>query len=300
MAEQRTTQARVVAQHVNEAREEVRGNTGEYDPVQSAGRGRGRGIDQEEARVGQVRYVQALGVPQPPNVNVNQLAAELSPKKFDASSDALDFLEEVVQNARGLQADERQTVMLTEMSMKGPAMDWFRQVIRPIMGQITWAEFVIQFKEFFLSLSRGDGSVYDYVAEFNRLSRFSPDLMIYRIVDSARQMERALIHLNEIPDPSRPNKTRSECLNYEHRMSRQVRKETERRHGRTHKKGRQGKAAKRARTISLKSKQGSSSFTNPICPQYSKRHLGVCQAARDVCFKCGQQGHYERECPHLV
>ena len=78
MDEQRTIQARAVAQLVNEPRGEARGNTGEYDPVQLAGRGRGRGRDQEAPGVGQVGNVQAPGVPQPPNVDVNQLAAEVT------------------------------------------------------------------------------------------------------------------------------------------------------------------------------------------------------------------------------
>ncbi|XP_050227663.1 uncharacterized protein LOC126677201 [Mercurialis annua] len=114
----------------------------------------------------------------------------LKPTEFDGSGDALDFLEEVERNARRLQADERQSILLVEMSMKGPAKDWFRRIIQPTMNQMTWAEFVNRYREFYLpfsvnesyrdqllNLRRGNRSVQEYVTEFTRLGRFAPDLM---------------------------------------------------------------------------------------------------------------------------
>ncbi|XP_050211614.1 uncharacterized protein LOC126661791 [Mercurialis annua] len=115
----------------------------------------------------------------------------LKPTKFDGSGHALDFLEEVERNSRRLQANERQSIILVEMSMKGLAKDWFQHIIQPTMGQMTWAEFVNQFTEYFLpysvaelhrdrllNLSKGDKSVQEYVTDFTRLSRFAPDLMV--------------------------------------------------------------------------------------------------------------------------
>ncbi|XP_050233220.1 uncharacterized protein LOC126681708 [Mercurialis annua] len=114
----------------------------------------------------------------------------LKPTEFDGSGDALDFLEEVERDARRLQADERQSILLVEMSMKGPAKDWFRRIIQPTMNQMTWAEFVNRYREFYLpfsvtesyrdqllNLRRGNRSVQEYVTEFTRLGRFAPDLM---------------------------------------------------------------------------------------------------------------------------
>ncbi|XP_055961862.1 uncharacterized protein LOC130015544 [Mercurialis annua] len=79
--------------------------------------------------------------------------------------------------------------------MKGSAKDRFRRVIQPIMGQLTWAEFVTRYREFFLpfsvtesyrdmllALSKGDISLQEYAIEFTRLSRFAP----YLIMDPVR------------------------------------------------------------------------------------------------------------------
>ncbi|XP_055961343.1 uncharacterized protein LOC126677916 [Mercurialis annua] len=113
----------------------------------------------------------------------------LKPTEFDGSGDALDFLEEVEQNARRLQATERQTVVLVEMSMKGSAGNWFRSSVHADMATISWAQFVARFRAFFLpfsvteghrdrllSLTRDDRSVSEYTTEFVRLGRFAPDL----------------------------------------------------------------------------------------------------------------------------
>ncbi|XP_050222329.1 uncharacterized protein LOC126672422 [Mercurialis annua] len=105
----------------------------------------------------------------------------LKPTEFAGDGDALDFLEEVERNAQRLQASERQTVMLVDMSLKGAANDWFRREIRAVMATITWADFVTEFKEFYLPflvtegfrdrllvLRRGDRSVHEYTTEFSQ------------------------------------------------------------------------------------------------------------------------------------
>ncbi|XP_055961021.1 uncharacterized protein LOC130015265, partial [Mercurialis annua] len=99
----------------------------------------------------------------------------LKPTEFAGDGDALDFLEEVERNAQRLQASERQTVMLVEMSLKGAANDWFRREIRAVMATITWADFVTQFKEFYLPFS---------VTE----------------VDSARRIEANLLHFGKMTE----------------------------------------------------------------------------------------------------
>ena len=177
----------------------------------------------------------------------------LKPTKFDSTGDALDFLEEVERNARRLQANERQTIIMVEMSLKGPAKDWFQQHIQPTMDTMTWAEFANHFREYFLpyavtesyrsqwlTLSRGNRSVQEYVTESTRVSRFAPDLTtdparvnsrfveglgaefvsltsdigrtLVQLIDSARQMEVSLIRFGRIPDPSNVAPVRSDVF----------------------------------------------------------------------------------------
>ncbi|XP_055960623.1 uncharacterized protein LOC126668412 [Mercurialis annua] len=67
---------------------------------------------------------------------------KLTPTSFDGIRDALDFLEEFEYHGQRIQASDRQSVMLVEMSLKCPTKDLFRDNIRPEIATLTWAEFL--------------------------------------------------------------------------------------------------------------------------------------------------------------
>ena len=108
---------------------------------------------------------------------------------FDGTSDPLDFLHAIETRTRTAHI-EYQRILFMELSVKGPALDWFVQVIQPQMITMTWAQFWERFMRRFclepmrmshrlrlMNISRGDRSVEDYTREFLRLSRYAEDLM---------------------------------------------------------------------------------------------------------------------------
>ena len=50
----------------------------------------------------------------------------------------------------------------------------------------------------------------------------------------------------------------------------------------------------------MRPQTGSSKGPKPECAQCGKNHYGECRLGTDSCFKCGQPGHYAKECPQIV
>lgn len=108
---------------------------------------------------------------------------------FDGMLDPLDFLHAIETRTRTAHVDY-QKIIIVELSIEGPALDWFIQSIQPRMTAMSWAEFRERFMKRFCpeplrmsyrlrltSISRGDRSVEDYTREFLRLGRYAEDLM---------------------------------------------------------------------------------------------------------------------------
>ena len=59
---------------------------------------------------------------------------------FDGTSDPLDFLHAIETRTQTAHT-EYQRIMIVELSVEGPALNWFVQVIQPHMIAMSWAQF---------------------------------------------------------------------------------------------------------------------------------------------------------------
>ena len=64
--------------------------------------------------------------------------AKIGRISFNGIFNPLDFLHAIKTRTRTAYT-EYQRVMIVELSVEGPALDWFMQVVQPQMATITWA-----------------------------------------------------------------------------------------------------------------------------------------------------------------
>ena len=211
------------------------------------------------------------------------------------------------------------------------ALEWWRAVQRRCPKGVSWAQFKEEFTNKFVPVSYRDAkvveqgilSVTDYERSFSELVKHVPFIrddevsktkrfvvglspairttvastahtQYGQVVEAAVRVERSM-GLKSQTTPSQGQK-RSGSTWVQEGSSKQFkwRVKTQWIGG-----SRPGQGAQ-SRKGSVRPQTCSSKGPKPECAQYGKNHYGECRLGTDSCFKCGQPGHFAKECPHIV
>ncbi|XP_061338379.1 uncharacterized protein LOC133285207 [Gastrolobium bilobum] len=252
-----------------------------------------------------------------------------SPPHYKGGRDsipALEWLQEMKRIFQVMECDANTKLLYAVYMLQGDAADWWSNVRNPLECQgyaITWPLFERHFlqkyfpeearerkKSEFEDLRQEGMTVDKYLSKFNRLAKYScygratltPEDKAFRFRKGLNDM---------IADKLAGHCTRDfvelikQCQNIqEHYCTRGNEAARKSFSGRTTPWKGKGKGLQAQQNSKFKKtpfvKNGSrmsGAGKIPTCSKCRKMHTGVCRLGQNICFSCGQAGHYSRECP---
>ncbi|KAA0061201.1 pol protein [Cucumis melo var. makuwa] len=225
-----------------------------------------------------------------------------NPKTFDGSMDnptkAQMWLTSIETIFRYMKCPEDQKVQCAVFFLEDRGTAWWETAERMLGGdvsKITWEQFKENFyaKFFsanvkhaklqeFLNLEQGDMTVEQYDAEFDMLSRFTPDMVRDEAARTEKFVRGLRLDLQGIVRALRPA-THADALRIALDLSLPERADSSKAAGRGHRR----ELAAAGRTLR----------ELPACTTCGRVHGGRCLAGSGVCFRCRQPGHTADVCP---
>ncbi|XP_057790976.1 uncharacterized protein LOC131008093 [Salvia miltiorrhiza] len=289
------------------------------------GRGRGRGFIPEEP------------IPQvAPNRTAEERFRKEKPPTFDGlgePADAEKWVRAIERIFNYIRCDDEDKVSCATYQLVDEADFWWESVRRTMTDEqwedFTWEEFKAELYEKYIpgcyrqkkqnefyNLRQKTGTVTEYDRAFNQLSRYAPTL-----VDSdekhAEKFRNGLRHEIAISLASQGGltyaQTLSRALTIESLLPREKGKSSEQSGFIPSQDGSKGKRKWNEGTGGnfgngkkpWMANQNQNQYQNPQpqamvqtpCPKCQKLHLGECLKGMNVCYNCGEAGHYVSTCP---
>ncbi|KAL0553869.1 hypothetical protein IC582_007773 [Cucumis melo] len=192
------------------------------------------------------------------------------------------------------------------------------------VGQITWQQFKESFyakffsaslrdakQQEFLNLEQGDMTVEQYDAEFDMLSRFTPEMIATEAARADKFVRELILDIQGLVRAFQPA-THADALRLAVDLSLQERANSSKVAGRGSTSGQKRKAEQQPNPVPQRNfrpggefrrfqqkpfEAGEAARGKPLCTTCGKHHLGRCLFGTKTCFKCRQEGHTADRCP---
>ncbi|KAA0032356.1 ty3-gypsy retrotransposon protein [Cucumis melo var. makuwa] len=251
-------------------------------------------------------------VPVAPQVVPDQLSAEAkhlrdfrkyNPTTFDESLEdptrAQLWLSSLETIFRYMKCPEDQKVQCAVFMLTDRGTAWWETTERMLGG------------DEFLNLEQGDMTVEQYDAEFDMLSRFSPEMIATEAARADKFVRGLRLDIQGLVRAFRPA-THADALRLAVDLSLQERANSSKTAGRGSTSGQKRKAEQEPVPVPQRNFRSGGEFRRfqqkpfeageavrgkPLCTTCRKHHLGRCLFGTRTCFKCRQEGHTADRCP---
>ncbi|XP_057775215.1 uncharacterized protein LOC130994199 [Salvia miltiorrhiza] len=244
-----------------------------------------------------------------------------NPPTFNGMGDPMDAEKwirclERIFDFMGLTDKERLTCAIFQLTDE--ADYWWESVQRTLSPQqweeYTWENFKAELYEKYIpqsyrikkeaefwNLRQGNKSVTEYDRLFVQLSRYAPHLVDTEEKRSEK-FRRGLRHEIGMPLASQGTLTYAQSLSRARDIEAMMPEEMKTRIQDNKRVDNNNKRKRKWQGTDQQMLQNQQEERNtqqqvPFCQNCHRNHFGVCKAGSDVCYKCGDNGHFARQCP---